>query len=212
MNLRDILKGLNLKGVFSSSISSDPFEVAVATILSQNTSDVNAIKAFICLKEELGGRVTPHGILSLESEVLESVISLSGLKKSKSRYILNLANKVINFWNGDIRKVLEEEDPRKSLMSIYGIGPKTADVILLHIGYNETFAIDRHIERVVKRFGLVNQKDSYEIIRLKLMEVFPPEDRLIAHKLLILIGRTYCRPSKPNCHACPLKDACKKLT
>lgn len=210
MGLRELIKRVELDGIFSSSASQDPFEMAVATVLSQNTSDINALKAFDSLRGRLNGRITPQGILSLKVEDLEEAIASSGLKRNKAKALLNVAKAVSERWQGDIKGLLKEKDPRGALMSIKGVGPKTADVILLHLGYNETFAIDRHIERVVKRFGLVNQKDGYEIIRTKLMEEFPPEDRLMAHKLLIVIGRKHCRPNNPNCQACPLKDECKK--
>jgi len=210
MSLRELVKGIEPKGIFVSSVSPDAFEIAVATILSQNTSDRNALKAFEDLKGRLNGRITPKGVLSLSIDELESLISSSGLKKGKAASIVNLAVVTLSKWGGDLAKVLEEGEPRRALMEVKGIGPKTADVILLHLGYKETFAIDRHIDRVVKRFGIVDHKSGYEFIRLKLMGIFPPEERLSAHKSLILIGREHCRPRNPSCSSCPLGKECRK--
>lgn len=208
MSLRDLLKCVKLNGVFVSSVSPDPFEMAVATILSQNTSDKAAINAFENLKGVVGGKITPRKVLSLGLNGLGEAIFAAGLKGSKSKAILNLASTVVFKWDEDIRNVLREGDPREALMKIGGIGPKSADVILLHLGYDDTFAIDRHIARVFERFIGAKQKLSYEFMRLKLMEIFPKGERLHAHKLLILIGRNYCRPKNPNCLSCPLKTEC----
>ncbi|MCD6363693.1 MAG: endonuclease III [Synergistetes bacterium] len=213
MSLRDLLlKKASLNGVFSSSISEDPFEIAIATVLSQNTSDLNAIKAFNLMRDTLSGKITPRKIISLSQNELERLISPSGLKRAKARTIRNLAEAVIKRWEGDMRNLLKEDNPREALLSIKGIGFKTADVILLHLGYENTFAIDRHIGRILKRFGIAEQKDGYEFMKVKLMELFPPGERLRAHKLLISIGRRFCRPRNPECGSCPLREECRKYS
>ena len=210
MGLRDLLNKAKIEGIFVSSVSEKPFEIAVATILSQNTSDVNALRAFRLMKDQLGGEITPEKVMSLDREELERLVSPSGIKRAKAEAIRNLARAVLETWDGDMRKLLKEKDPREALLSIKGIGRKTADVILLHLGYEDTFAIDRHISRVLERVGIAGQKKDYEFMRAKLMEIFPPSERLRAHKLLISIGRRFCRPRNPDCSACPLKEECQK--
>ncbi len=212
MGLRDLLNKAEIEGIFVSSVSEKPFEIAVATILSQNTSDVNALRAFRLMKDQLGGEITPEKVMSLDREELERLVSPSGIKRAKAEAIRNLARAVLEAWDGDMRKLLKEKDPREALLSIKGIGKKTADVILLHLGYENTFAIDRHIGRIVKRFGIAEQKDGYEFMKVRLMELFPPGERLRAHKLLISIGRRFCKPRNPECGSCPLREECRKYS
>ncbi|MGQ9479544.1 MAG: endonuclease III domain-containing protein, partial [Thermoproteota archaeon] len=97
---------------------------------------------------------------------------------------------------------------RNELMSLPGVGPKTADVMLLFAGGKPTFPIDTHVFRVSRRLGAIGDKDGYEEARRKLMEVFPSGAYLKTHLLLIEHGRRVCRARKPLCKSCVLLEYC----
>ncbi len=189
-----------------ASKSGNPFEVLVATIISQNTNDKNTIKAMNRLKSALG-RVDPEKIEKLSIDKLEEILRPAGLYRQKARILKEIASFLKNDKLEEILSANDLEKARKELMKLPGIGPKTADVVLSLTSGKPTIAVDRHIARVSLRLGLV-EKIDYDQIRNALMSLFDPEDYLKAHLLLIKLGRTYCRPKNPKCDECPLRDLC----
>ncbi|MEM3026097.1 MAG: endonuclease III [Thermoproteota archaeon] len=185
------------------------FEMLVATILSQNTSDKNTARTLRRLRETIG--ITPQSISNAGLLELKSAIRSSGLYNVKARVLKKLARIVIKNYGGNFEKVLEKplDEARRELMSLPGVGPKTADVILLFAGGKKTFPIDTHIFRVSRRLGLIGLKDSYEEARGKLMKTFPPESYLKAHLLLIEHGRKTCGARRPLCSGCVLLEYCQ---
>ncbi|MEM0268673.1 MAG: endonuclease III [Candidatus Korarchaeum sp.] len=182
----------------------NPFEVLVTTVISQNTNDRNTLRVLKRMRELLG-EITPEKILEVQLEDLEDFIRPAGLYRQKARYLKEIASELRG---GVLEEILREdpEEARRRLMRVPGIGPKTADVLLSVMG-KRSIAVDRHIARVSLRLGISDKRD-YEIIRKALMGMFDEKDYLKAHLLLIKLGRTYCRPRKPRCQECPLRDIC----
>lgn len=189
-----------------ASKTGNPFEVLVATIISQNTSDRNTMKAMRRLKDVLR-MIDPESVERISLEDLEAALRPAGLHRQKARVIKRVASLLRG---GRLREILEKEPDvaRSELISLPGVGPKTADVLLSLTRQAPTIAVDRHIARVATRLGIVKER-SYEEIRRALMEIFEPQDYLKAHLLLIKLGRVYCRPRKPRCDECPLRDICE---
>ncbi len=170
----------------------------VATILSQNTTERNAFEAYFNLKKALGGRITKEGLEKLDKEELKKIIRKAGLVNSKAEAIKG----VLKLNLDEILK-MDTEAARRKLMEIKGVGAKTADVVLALYGHR-TFPIDTHVKRVVERLGLA--KGDYERMRKELLELF--DEPLLAHHLLILLGRRICKKRNPQCQRCPLRDLC----
>ncbi|GBC71214.1 Endonuclease III [Candidatus Calditenuaceae archaeon HR02] len=189
--------------------SRDPFRVLVATILSQNTTDKAALNALKTLERDVG--LTPPAILEAGKRRVEKAIHIAGMYRSKARFILEVSRIVMERYGGDMWNVLkgDAEGVRERLMSMPGVGGKTADVLLATLGIARTVPVDTHVRRVSARLGLVDEGASYETIRKRLEEVFSPDSRHLAHLLLIAHGRNVCRARKPMCRECVLNDLCK---
>jgi len=100
-------------------------------------------------------------------------------------------------------------EARKVLLSLPGIGPKTADILLLFCAGKPVLPVDTHVNRVSKRLGLVSLDDKdYDSIRMKLEGLYAPEDYFAVHMLFIALGRKYCKALKPLCNLCPLNGLC----
>jgi len=186
----------------------DPFSVLVTTILTQNTSDKNAIKAFDVLSRKF--KIKPEVFASISLDEIIEAIKSSGMYYRKSRTIKLISEAILRKFNGDFNSIfrLPLKDAREALLALPGIGRKTADVLLLMCGKMPTFPVDRHVERVSKRIGFVSMNATYEEIRSTLMNFFRPENYLEAHLLLIALGRKYCKAKKPLCFECPIKNLC----
>lgn len=193
-------------GLYVARREGDPFKVLVATILSQNTSEANAFRAYESLRERLG--VSPEELSRAPVEAIEEAVKPAGLYRAKARAIKELARVVVHE-GVDLRELLSrgEEEVRSFLSKIKGIGPKTIDVLLANWGY-PVVPVDTHVRRVAIRLGLAPPNAGYEEVRASLERVFPPKERLEAHLLLIKLGRTLCRARRPRCNACPLTDIC----
>ncbi len=219
LDLRDVLKRLEAR--YSIDMESfvapralekgcKPFEVLVGIVLSQNTSDKNAIKAFEALRSELGGEIDPKKLLELDEVRLANVIKVAGQQRRRARLLKELARFFVE--NPRFFEELESMDVEKAraaLLSLPGVGPKTADVFLLMYLRKKTFPIDTHILRVASRLGLGN---SYEDIRRRVLELgqeLTIEELIKLHLLLIQHGREICRPRNPKCEECVLRDLCK---
>ncbi len=194
---------------FVALATRDPFELLVATILSQNTSDKNSSRALEELRRRVG--TSPENLSRASGEEIAEAIRTAGLHRTKAKALRKLADEVMRRYSGDIKRLLAMplDKARRELMSLPKVGEKTADVFLLFLGEKPTFPVDTHIRRVSRRLGIA--EGSYEDIRKSLMKFFNPKDYLEAHLLLISLGRRYCMARKPACGICPLKDICPKV-
>jgi len=181
------------------------FPILVGIILSQNTSDRSSIKAFEKLRNSVG--VDLDDILKASIDDIGKAIREAGLWRQKAETIKRAAEAISRIGGEDY---LSKEDPerlRSFLISIKGIGFKTADVFLSVARGAPLFAIDTHAMRIAMRWGLI-EKRSYADASKALLRLFGPERAEEAHRLLIALGRRYCRARNPRCNECPVRDLC----
>lgn len=195
-----------------SNYLKDPFEALVATIISQNTNDLNTLRALDNLRKALG-HIAPGEVLKADLKTLEGALRVAGLYRNKSRVLKEVAEQVIARYGGNLWPVLSRpvEEARKELLSLRGVGHKTADVLLLFSAKRPVMPIDTHIMRVSRRLGLASEKAGYEEVRASLEKGFGGRDFYTLHLSLINLGRKYCRARRPDCVNCPLSDLCPKV-
>lgn len=206
---KEVEEVLRKHGINESRDFKDPFKNLVIGILSQNTNDRNSTRAYISLKEKLGD-ITPEKIHERSLEEIRDAIKVGGLYNIKAKRIKELAKFVIERFGGDLNKLkdLEEEEIRKLLREIPGIGEKTTDVFLAYCMGKSTFPIDTNVARVITRIGVIPGKMSYRKMEEKTLSLIPPELRVRAHELFLRLGRDYCKARKPSCAECPINKLC----
>lgn len=180
----------------------------VAVILSQNTNDANSTRAYASLIKRVGYPIRPEVILEVGLEGVADAIRVSGMQYVKARAILNLVRSV----TVDELDGLEPLELRRKLLSVPGIGYKTADVFLLMYRRFPVFPIDTHIRRVLTRYGAVDPRDDYETMRSTVEAHLPrdPDYMMKAHLCLIKHGRTVCKARRPDCQRCLVSEHCAK--
>lgn len=176
----------------------NPFELLIATILSAQCTDVQVNKTTKPLFEELK---TPEDYLKLSEDELGKRIRSCGFYKTKSRNILATCNLLIENYNNEVPGTLEE------LITLPGVGRKTANVVLSNIFDTPAIAVDTHVFRVSNRIGLANSKDVLDT-EMQLMENIERQIWSKAHHLLIFHGRRICKARRPLCEECPVNDYC----
>ena len=188
----------------------DEFETLVVTVISQNTADRNTAKAFENLSKKFP--ITPKAISKADVSEIEEALKVAGLYRNKAKTLKKLAKLILEKFGGSLSFIHEMpfEEARKTLLSLPGVGPKTADVLLLFKAKKPTIPVDTHIKRVSKRLGFAPKNADYEEIREKLQALYSPKDYFDVHILLIMLGRKYCRARKPNCKGCPINNLCPK--
>lgn len=186
----------------------DPFQTLVVTIISQNTNDKNTARAFENLSNSF--RITPEALANTKTEQIERCLKVAGLYKNKARTIKQVSKIILDQYNGSLKTILSLplEEARKTLLQFSGIGPKTADVLLLFSAEKPTIPVDTHVNRVSKRLSLAPTSGNYETIRQSLQALYKPRDYLAVHVLLIQHGRKFCKARKPICTQCPINTLC----
>jgi endonuclease-3 len=183
----------------------DPFETLILTIISQNTADINTAKAF----ENLSSKFTirPEVLAKARPRRIEECLRVAGLYRNKAKTIGQVSRIILDRFCGHLEQVLSLPLPaaRKTLLELPGVGPKTADVVLLFCGGKPTIPVDTHVYRVSKRLGLAPETGNYEVVRSSLQKAYRPEDYAAVHLLLIILGREYCKAGVPRCNECPVK-------
>lgn len=180
---------------------SNAFELTIAVLLSAQCTDatVNKVTADLFQKYK-----TPQDYIAVPLEELEQDIRRIGLFRSKAKHIHNLCRILIEQYGGDVPS---EHD---KLVTLPGVGRKTANVVVSNAFGVPAIAVDTHVERVSKRLGLANWKDSVLEVEQKLMKRVPKEEWTITHHRLIFFGRYHCKAQNPNCQICPLLDVCRE--
>jgi endonuclease-3 len=186
----------------------DPFETLIVTIISQNTADTNTERAFESLSKHF--EISPQALAKAELDQIEEAIKTAGLYKNKAKTIKQASAVILEKYHCSLQPILALplEEARKTLMGFSGVGPKTADVVLLFSAGQPTVPVDTHVNRVSKRLGFAPEKGDYEAVRGSLQALFDPADYLTVHLLLIAHGRKTCKAQRPLCKQCPVNTYC----
>jgi len=184
------------------------FETLIVTIISQNTANRNTAKAFGKLSKRF--KITPEVLANAEINQIEECLKVAGLYRNKAKTIKRISKIILEKFRGDLKPILSLpfEEARKTLLQLPGVGPKTADVVLLFCAQKSTIPVDTHVNRVSKRLGLAPTEGDYETVRESLQALYNPKDYLMLHILLILLGRNYCKAKNPLCSQCPVNTLC----
>jgi endonuclease-3 len=186
----------------------DPFETLIVTIISQNTPDRNTARAFERLSKRF--EIRPVELANAEISHIEEALKTAGLYRSKSKTIKQVSRIILKKFHGSVQPILALplEQARETLIQMPGVGPKTADVVLLFSKGRPTIPVDTHVNRVSKRLDFARANGDYETVRSSLQALYDPSDYLAVHVLLIAHGRRYCKARRPLCTECPVNIYC----
>ncbi len=181
------------------------FEVVLGAVLVQNTAWRNVEKAIENLRQS--DLLSAKAMYQLAPEELEELIRPAGYFRMKTRRIRNLLDYVFTQHEGSLSAMLkvDTETLREELLQINGIGPETADSILLYAAERPVFVIDTYTNRILKRHGWIEHEADYSTIQAHFQTHLEADSQLYNefHALLVRIGNLYCR-KKPRCEECPL--------
>jgi len=178
--------------------SRNPYTLLVAVVLSAQATDVSVNKATTPLFKVVS---TPEQMLELGLDRLKEFIRTIGLYNNKAANIIKLSRMLVDEFGSEV------PGTREQLMSLPGVGRKSANVVLNIAFGEETIAVDTHIFRVGNRTGLA-KGDTPRQVEAGLMKVVPARFRRHAHHWLILHGRYICTARKPKCDRCPVAELC----
>lgn len=195
----------NTRGRLSAA---QQFEVAVGAILTQNTAWTNVDKA---LKKLIAAKaLSPRRLASLPPARLQGLIRSSGYFRQKARRLKNFCRFLLDRWGGRLDRFLARPTAtvREELLGLNGVGPETADSILLYAGGHPVFVVDAYTRRFGGRFGLFRTEDYHEVQRhfMSRMKASVPRFRE-SHALLVALAKQFCR-ARPLCLPCPLRARC----
>lgn len=187
-----------------------PFEVAVGAILVQGVSWSNAAAAIESLRER--GCLEPGELYRVDEEELAERIRPSLYYRQKARKLKAFTRLLIERFQGDMGRMLSGETAavRRLLLGIHGIGPETADCILLYAGDHPVFVVDAYTRRIFARLGVWDESITYDAMQAFFHRRLPPDVSLYNeyHALIDGIGSRYCKRSRPRCGECPLLPHC----
>jgi endonuclease-3 len=177
-----------------------PFRILILTILSAQTTDTSVDK----VSGELFARFpTPKALAGADPGEVEEIIHSTGFYHAKTRHIIDAAKKLEEEFSGQVPDTMDE------LLSIPGVGRKTANIVLNHaFGRNEGVAVDTHVRRLAQRIGFSDHDDPGRIEQ-DLIALFPPDRWGPVTDLLISHGRAICTARAPRCPACPIREECR---
>lgn len=192
-----------LSGRFSDKPAlnfSTPYELLVAVILSAQCTDERVNKV---TRKLFAAANTPWQMLGIAEAELEKYIFSCGLYKTKAKHILEMSADLINRFNGEVPQKKEQ------LVTLAGVGRKTANVVYSVAFKGCAIAVDTHVFRVANRTGLAAGKTPLAVEN-GLMNILDESDWSRSHHYLIYLGRSYCKAKSPDCENCPIKDFCEK--
>ncbi|MBE0575966.1 MAG: endonuclease III domain-containing protein [Desulfuromonadales bacterium] len=187
-----------------------PFEVAVGAILTQNTTWTNVEWAICNLKQ--AEALSPERLAALPVNQLEAMIRPSGFYRQKAARLQNLATHLLEDWQGSLADFCAGplNDARARLLALPGIGPETADSILLYAADRPSFVVDAYTRRIFERIGLLQGQEKYDEIRRMFMQSLPEDANLYNefHAQIVQLAKTCCRKNKTLCADCPVNREC----
>jgi endonuclease-3 related protein len=188
-----------------------PFEVCLGAILTQNTSWTNVLKALANLRAR--GLLSFAALAALPPSRLAPLIRSSGYFNVKARRVKAFLGFLGREYGGHVERMAAEEPRalRAKLLSVEGIGPETADSIVLYAAGLPLFVVDAYTRRIFSRLGALRGDESYDEIQRFFMERLPRDAALYNdyHAQIVLLGKNICRP-RPRCSACALAGRCPR--
>jgi endonuclease-3 related protein len=183
-----------------------PFEVIVGAILTQNTSWANVEKAIANLRS--AQMLTPRAIAAARFSRLAMLVRPSGYFRQKAKKLKAFVRFLQREYGGALKEMFDTPTGilREKLLAVHGIGPETADSILLYAGNHPVFVIDAYTHRIFGRHGITDGKPQYEIVRALFEAALPLDAHLFNefHALIVNTGKNWCRKKAPLCAQCPL--------
>jgi endonuclease-3 related protein len=184
-----------------------PFEVMVGAVLTQNTAWANVEKAIVNLRRE--HLLEPGRLFRVPLRKLAALIRPSGFFNIKARRLKHLFEFITDHYSGSLVTMFADdpETLRKNLLKVNGIGPETADSILLYAGQKPFFVVDAYTKRVLSRHDIIALDADYHTVQELFMDSLPRDSRLFNeyHALIVRVGKEHCKKTGPRCNACPLK-------
>jgi len=184
-----------------------PFEVMVGAVLTQNTSWKNVVKALNNLKE--AALLNYSSLSLLGAEEIAGFIRPSGYYNLKAQRLRNLLDMIAKQYEGDLEAFFTDtlSIARENLLAVKGVGPETADSILLYACDAPVFVIDTYTHRVFSRHNMVEEESDYQTMQESFMESLPEDVQLYNeyHALVVRVAGAYCKKTKPLCEQCPLQ-------
>jgi len=181
-------------------------EICVGAVLTQNTNWANVVKAIANLKA--AGLMTVGGLHATPRDALAELIRPAGYFNIKAKRLKNFIAMVHEGFADDIEAFLDRSAGvlREELLGVNGIGPETADSMILYAAGKASFVVDTYTCRVLARHGLIWPEDGYEAVKDLLESSLPQDVELFNdfHAQFVAVGKHYCRP-RPRCPGCPLE-------
>lgn len=177
------------------------FQLLIAVILSAQTTDASVNKVTPFLFAEYPDA---YALAKADVKEVEARIRNIGLYRNKAKNIIECAKEIVERFHGEV------PNNRKDLMSLSGVGRKTANVVLSVAFDVPAIAVDTHVERISKRLGFAKPSDHVEDVEEKLKRKLKRERWNRAHHLFIFFGRYFCTAKNPSCSQCPFVDMCKE--
>jgi endonuclease-3 related protein len=186
-----------------------PFAVVAGAILTQNTAWTNVERALGRLRA--AEALSVEGIRALPEPELAELVRPAGYFRTKARRLKAFVAMLDTGYGGDLGRLLAlpADELRARLLATWGIGPETADCVVLYAAGPPSFVVDAYTVRIFTRLGITPTRDRYEDWRALFMGALPPDAPLFNeyHALIVAHGHHTCRPT-PRCDACPLADLC----
>ena len=190
-----------------------PFEVVVGAILTQNTNWKNVERAIENLKRD--GLLSPEALAAVETERLAEVIRPAGYYRVKAARLKNFIGMLARDFGGDLDALfrLPTSSLRETILAVSGIGPETADSIVLYAAGRPVFVIDAYTARILHRHGLIDVDATYEDLQLLMQENLAEDVQVYKeyHALLVAVGKRHCKKAAPECTGCPLQPYLERV-
>lgn len=184
-----------------------PLEVIIGALLVQNTSWRSVQRAIDNLKD--AGLLDPHKLYQTNPEEIETLIRPAGYYRVKTKRLRNMLGLLVERYGGSVERMFQQDPQRLrwELLEINGVGPETADSILLYAGNVPVFVVDTYTKRVLVRHGWIEPEADYHTIQQYFEDHLESDARLYNeyHALLVRVGREHCRRT-PRCEGCPLAE------
>ncbi len=182
-----------------------PFEVIVGAILTQNTNWANVEKAIANLKRARA--LTPQGLKKISTQKLATLIKPSGYYNIKAKRLKNFIAFLFEEYDGSLKKMKKEPVAvlRRKVLSVNGVGPETADSILLYAFGKPAFVVDAYTKRLLCRHEVIDEDLDYHAIQDLFHRYLEADEQFFNeyHALIVRVGKEFCKPD-PKCFACPL--------